>query len=222
RTIAAFSLKPVERETRRKPSGLKKTATTQQAPLWRQHVYARLKEGVLIALAALSVYLWMALFSYHHTDPGWTHTSSVDQVQNAAGRAGAWSADVLFMVLGYFAYLFPGLLAIKTLQVFRRRHQPWQWNGRLFTWRTTGLILLILSGAALADLHFQSGDNMPASAGGALGESLASFAEAALNIQGSTLLFIAVFLFGLTIFADLSWFKVMDVTGKITLDLIEV
>src|SRR5699024_5270592 len=48
------------------------------------------------------------------------------------------------------------------------------------------------------------------------------FAEAALNIQGSTLLFIAVFLFGLTIFADLSWFRVMDVTGKITLDLIEI
>src|SRR5690606_37748864 len=47
-------------------------------------------------------------------------------------------------------------------------------------------------------------------------------AQEALNVQGSTLLFIAVFLFGLTIFADLSWFKVMDVTGKITLDLIEL
>ncbi len=36
------------------------------------------------------------------------------------------------------------------------------------------------------------------------------------------MLFIALFLFGLTVFTDLSWFKVMDVTGKITLDLIEL
>ncbi|KKA06566.1 cell division protein FtsK, partial [Pseudomonas ogarae] len=58
--------------------------------------------------------------------------------------------------------------------------------------------------------------------GGALGESLGDLARNALNIQGSTLLFIALFLFGLTVFTDLSWFKVMDVTGKITLDLIEL
>jgi len=35
-------------------------------------------------------------------------------------------------------------------------------------------------------------------------------------------MFIALFLFGLTVFTDLSWFKVMDVTGKITLDLLEL
>ena len=41
-------------------------------------------------------------------------------------------------------------------------------------------------------------------------------------MQGSTLLFFALFLFGLTVFTDLSWFKVMDLTGKITLDLVEL
>ncbi|KPB91584.1 DNA translocase FtsK [Pseudomonas syringae pv. maculicola str. M6] len=55
-----------------------------------------------------------------------------------------------------------------------------------------------------------------------LGEVLGDLAKRALNIQGSTLLFIALFLFGLTVFTDLSWFKVMDVTGKITLDLFEL
>lgn len=59
-------------------------------------------------------------------------------------------------------------------------------------------------------------------AGGALGESLGDLARRTLNIQGSTLMFIALFLFGLTVFTDLSWFKVMDVTGKITLDLLEL
>jgi S-DNA-T family DNA segregation ATPase FtsK/SpoIIIE len=79
-------------------------------PVWRQQLHYRLKECALIALAALSLYLWMALFTYNVADPGWTHTSNPEQVHNAAGRAGAWFADVLFMALGYFAYVFPGLL----------------------------------------------------------------------------------------------------------------
>ncbi|MHA6194259.1 DNA translocase FtsK [Pseudomonas wadenswilerensis] len=200
----------------------KPTATPNPEPLWRQQLHYRLKEGALISMGALCLYLWMALLTYDQADPGFSHTSNVDQVQNAAGRAGAFFADILFMVLGYFAYIFPLLLAIKTWQIFRERHQPWQWSGWLFSWRLIGLVFLVLSGAALAHIHFHSSPSLPASAGGALGESLGDLAKNALNVQGSTLMFIALFLFGLTVFTDLSWFKVMDITGKITLDLFEL
>ncbi|WP_111533457.1 DNA translocase FtsK [Pseudomonas sp. 2848] len=191
-------------------------------PLWRQQLHYRLKEGALIAVGALCLYLWMALVTYDTADPGFSHTSNAEQVQNAAGRAGAYFADILFMVLGYFAYIFPLLLAIKTWQIFRERHQPWQWSGWLFSWRLIGLVFLVLSGAALAHIHFHPAANIPFSAGGALGESLGDLARNLLNVQGSTLMFIALFLFGLTVFTDLSWFKVMDLTGKITLDLFEL
>ncbi|MFJ4393001.1 DNA translocase FtsK [Pseudomonas soli] len=191
-------------------------------PLWRQQLHYRLKEGALIAVGALCLYLWMALVTYDTADPGFSHTSNAEQVQNAAGRAGAYFADILFMVLGYFAYIFPLLLAIKTWQIFRERHQPWQWSGWLFSWRLIGLVFLVLSGAALAHIHFHPSANIPFSAGGALGESLGDLARNLLNVQGSTLMFIALFLFGLTVFTDLSWFKVMDLTGKITLDLFEL
>ncbi|HKS15328.1 MAG TPA: DNA translocase FtsK 4TM domain-containing protein [Pseudomonas sp.] len=191
-------------------------------PLWRQQLHYRLKEGALIAIGALCLYLWMALLTYDTADPGFSHTSNAEQVQNAAGRAGAYFADILFMVLGYFAYIFPLLLAVKTWQIFRERHQPWQWSGWLFSWRLIGLVFLVLSGAALAHIHFHPPQSMPFSAGGALGESLGDLAKSLLNVQGSTLMFIALFLFGLTVFTDLSWFKVMDLTGKITLDLFEL
>lgn len=191
-------------------------------PQWRQQLHYRLKEGALIAVGALCLYLWMALLTYDTSDPGFSHTSNVEQVQNAAGRAGAYFADILFMVLGYFAYIFPLLLAIKTWQIFRERHQPWQWSGWLFSWRLIGLVFLVLSGAALAHIHFHPPESLPFSAGGALGESLGDLARNLLNVQGSTLMFIALFLFGLTVFTDLSWFKVMDMTGKITLDLFEL
>ncbi|SET88203.1 DNA translocase FtsK [Pseudomonas graminis] len=208
---------------RRNLSVLKKsTIAPTPVPLWRQHLHYRLKEGALIAFGALCLYLIMALLSYDQGDPGWSHTSSSAQVQNAAGLAGAYSADILFMILGYFAYIFPLLLGVKAYQVFRQRHEPWQWSGWLFSWRMIGLVFLVLAGASLAHLHFHSASGLPGSAGGVLGEVLGDLAKRALNVQGSTLLFIALFLFGLTVFTDLSWFKVMDNTGKITLDLIEL
>ncbi|MDU8428368.1 DNA translocase FtsK [Pseudomonas syringae] len=201
----------------------KSTPAPSAVPLWRQQLHYRLKEGALIAFGALCLYLMMALLTYDQSDPGWSHTSSnAGQVQNAAGWAGAFCADILFMILGYFAYIFPLLLAIKAWQVFRHRHEPWQWSGWLFSWRLIGLVFLILAGAALAHIHFHFSAGFPGSAGGVLGEVLGDLAKRALNIQGSTLLFIALFLFGLTVFTDLSWFKVMDVTGKITLDLFEL
>ncbi|WP_442514013.1 DNA translocase FtsK 4TM domain-containing protein [Pseudomonas promysalinigenes] len=212
------------RSTRRNRRVLKKSTATPAplpVPLWRQQLHYRLKEGALIAVGALCLYLWMALLTYDTADPGFSHTSNIDQVQNAAGRAGAYFADIMFMVLGYFAYIFPLLLAIKTWQIFRERHQPWQWSGWLFSWRLIGLVFLVLSGAALAHIHFHPPASLPFSAGGALGESLGDLARSLLNVQGSTLMFIALFLFGLTVFTDLSWFKVMDMTGKITLDLFE-
>ncbi len=105
----------------------KSTPAPSAVPLWRQQLHYRLKEGALIAFGALCLYLMMALLTYDQSDPGWSHTSSnAAQVQNAAGRAGAFCADILFMVLGYFAYIFPLLLAIKAWQVFRHRHEPWQ------------------------------------------------------------------------------------------------
>ncbi|SFB15338.1 DNA translocase FtsK [Azotobacter beijerinckii] len=201
---------------------MKNSSTKVRLPAWQQQLSSRLKEGALIALTALCLYLWMALLTYDPSDPGWSHSSSVAQVQNAAGRAGAWFADVLFMALGYFAYLFPLLMVIKTAQAFAARHEPWPWSGWLLSWRLTGLAILIPAGSALAYIHFHSASGLPASAGGALGEVLGKLALDALNVQGSTLMFLALFLFGLTVFADLSWFRVMDLTGKITLDLLEL
>ena len=193
-----------------------------ETPEWRRQLPVRLKEGALIALGALCLYLTMALLTYERTDPGLFRSGSVDQVQNAAGRAGAWIADLLFGGLGYFAYLFPVLLAAKCWRMFQLRHEAWHVSGWLISWRAIGLVFLVLSGAALAHLHFESAAWLPASAGGALGESLGYLAEHTLNVQGSTLMFLALFLFGLTVFTDLSWFRVMDLLGKIVLDLGEL
>ena len=198
-----------------------KNSTTQITD-WRQKLQYRLKEGALIALGAMCLYLLMALLTYNAADPAWDNSVQVERIINAGGSIGAWLSSALFGALGYFAFIFPLLLGIKTWQVFRTRNQPWHWNGWLFSWHSIGLVFLILSGAALGDIHFGAAAGMQGSGGGMLGASLGDLAVHALNVQGSTLLFLALFLFGLTVFTDLSWFRVMDLTGKITLDLIEL
>ena len=202
---------------------MKSSANTAKVDALRQQLHYRLKEAALIALGALCIYFWMALSSYSPMDPGVDVSTGTDQVQNSAGRVGAWVASVCLFVFGYAAYLLPALLGIKVLDLFMTRHQPFRWSGWLFSWRIVGLTFLLASTAALAAIQFQRlGVNPQISAGGMLGGTLGNWAVAALNVQGGTLLFIAFFLFGLTVFTDLSWFRVMDLTGKITLDLFEL
>lgn len=191
---------------------------------WREQLSLRLREGALLAMIALCLYLVMALFTYNLADPGWTRSGEVAEVQNAGGRMGAWIADVLLLVLGYLAYVFPLIVAVKVWQMFRKRHLPFIWNGWLFSWRLIGFFLTLFSGTALAALHGSPPAGFPegAGAGGVLGQLLRDLAYPALNMQGSTLVFLTLFLFGLTVFTNLSWFKVMDLTGRITLDLLDL
>ena len=189
----------------------------------REQLSLRLREGALLAMIALCLYLCMALFTYDLSDPGWSRSGAVSQAQNAGGQMGAWIADVLLLALGYLAFLFPVIVAVKVWQMFRRRHQPFIWNGWLFSWRLIGFFLTLFAGTALAALHGTAPESFPdgAGAGGILGQLLRNLAHPVLNLHGSTLAFLTLFLFGITVFTNLSWFKVMDLTGRITLDLLK-
>ncbi|HAB91514.1 MAG TPA: cell division protein FtsK, partial [Pseudomonas sp.] len=121
-----------------------------------------------------------------------------------------------FSVLGYFAWLFPLVLMLKTVLVFQNRYQPMVWNGWLFALRAFGFILLLCSGAALTHVHFPLPEITPKNFN-ILGETLGEALTAVLNIEGATLLLLACFLFGLTVYANFSWFKVMEGVGALTL-----
>nr|WP_264758446.1 DNA translocase FtsK [Aestuariirhabdus haliotis] len=183
----------------------------------------RLREGGLILLVALCFYMLMALSTYHSNDPGWSSAVSHGEIHNAAGRSGAWFSDLLFSLFGIFAYLFPLILCVKAWQLFRGRHNPFRWKPSLLALRTTGLILTLVSGAALATLHFTSINSaLPESAGGILGDIVANGATDNLGRPGLTLVLVSFFLIGVTVFTDLSWIKLMDRTGRLTVRLFEV
>ncbi|MGH8533976.1 MAG: DNA translocase FtsK 4TM domain-containing protein, partial [Gammaproteobacteria bacterium] len=70
-------------------------------------VLRHLKEGGVLALVALAVFMSTALISYHPADPGWTHTGREEVILNRGGIVGAWFADIAFHLFGYLGYLLP-------------------------------------------------------------------------------------------------------------------
>ncbi len=181
-----------------------------------------LNEGALLGFGALCVYLLTALLSYYPTDPGWSQTGTGGHVLNAAGPFGSWLADVFFSLFGYMAYLFPLLVGYRAWLIFRHRHDIEPFDGVLFALRTVGFVLVMLSSTAIASLYFGTENSyLPFSNGGILGSALSASLEAAFSYSGSMLLLIPLFLFGLTVFTDLSWFALMDNTGRITLQFID-
>ncbi|MDY7219566.1 DNA translocase FtsK 4TM domain-containing protein [Denitrificimonas sp. JX-1] len=196
---------------------MKNTASKPEQSTWKQQAQLRLKEGGLILLAVLCIYLWMALLTFDANDPSFTNSiAPSDTVANAGGAIGAWIADVLFSLLGYFAWLFPLVLMLKTVLVFQNRYERMHWNGWLFALRAFGFVFLLCSGAALAHIHFPVPELAPQNFN-ILGEALGQGLVGVLNVEGTTLLLLACFLFGLTVYANLSWFKIMDGIGEITL-----
>jgi len=181
-----------------------------------------IKEVSVIALGALAIYLFIALFSYHPDDPGWSHAVSIDAIHNNAGVVGAWIADVLLYLFGYPGYLFPLILAYSGWRLFQMKPGSEPVNYLRYSLRSIGLLLTFLGGCGLARLHFVAGTALPyevRGAGGILGDVVGSGMNAVLGMTGSTLILLALFLIGVTLFTSLSWLWVMDTVGRWTLRL---
>jgi S-DNA-T family DNA segregation ATPase FtsK/SpoIIIE len=197
----------------------KSRVMTEQSPLQR-HVSHALREGVMWSLFCLSGYLLLSLFTYSSQDPGWSYTGPSVHVLNSGGPVGAWFADVFLYLFGLFAYLFPIMLSWSAVLVLRRRNPDDSVNLNLVLVRWLGFFITLASGCALAALHAsQLGDALPTGTGGVLGGSLSSYSEATFSLSGSTLLMLALFLSGFTLFTGISWFTVMDLLGSIMLSL---
>jgi S-DNA-T family DNA segregation ATPase FtsK/SpoIIIE len=198
-----------------------KSQQTAAQSAFHTHVSHAMREGVMWSLFCLSGYLLLSLFSYSPLDPGWSYTGSESNVINSGGPAGAWFADVFFYLFGIFAYLFPIMLSWSAVLVFRRRNPDDSVNINLVLVRWVGFFITLASGCALATLHTSHLINtLPTGTGGALGTMLGNYFEATFSRSGSSLLMLALFLSGFTLFTGVSWFTVMDFLGGVVLRLL--
>jgi len=172
------------------------------------------REGILIGLMLACAYIALALFSYSSNDPGWSKTGSGDPIENAGGPAGAWLADVFFSLFGTMAFLFPLLLAYQVIVQLRDRSGV-TLDPLVFVLRMIGFALVMMACTGMAVMQYGTESTLlPFSAGGYLGLVTATAINSTFGYLGGSMLLLAMLLFGLTIFIDISWFAVMDRLGK--------
>jgi S-DNA-T family DNA segregation ATPase FtsK/SpoIIIE len=180
------------------------------------------REGTLIALLAIAGYFLMALFSYSAQDPSWSATGDHSAVRNTAGMSGAWFSDVLFSLFGYTAYLIPFALMHRAWLIFRDRYDAFRFDGLTVALKLAGLILVLMGFTCLLSLSTITDQaSLPFGSGGYLGSVVKEGLLQVLHPAGTVLLMLAITLFGLTLFAEISWLALMDRVGASTVVLID-
>ncbi|VFM95029.1 MAG: DNA translocase FtsK [Candidatus Kentron sp. G] len=179
------------------------------------------REAVLIITVALVLYLMLSLITYNSNDPSWSHGTADKPILNQGGIAGAWVSDLLLYLFGYLAYLFPLLIAFIGVLLFRLFGRDIQLGARYSITRFSGFLLTLAAGGGLAAAHFAGSGTSPFHSGGVLGNVVENVLVQVFNPSGATLLLIALFLTGITLLTGLSWFSLMDSTGRYTLFLFD-
>jgi len=170
-----------------------------------------LREAAFWVLAGLSVILLLALLSYSPADPGFSVAGGDEAVTNRMGPAGAWFADVALVLFGASAYLFPILVLIAGVFLFRGEELP---ERKPLIWRGAGFLLAIATTSGLATLHFQS-PQLRETAGGILGQFVGHGLEYGLGLLGTTVLLLVLWLAAVQLATGVSWIAIMDRTGRV-------
>lgn len=183
--------------------------------------HARLQEGILMLSITISLFLLLALLSYHHSDPGWSQTGSDSSIHNIMGKVGAWFSDVFLFLFGCLAFIFPFMISYISWFYYREHGRAQENNDRslaLTALRIFGFLMFIAAGAGLADLHLDfSSWNLPFHAGGVLGYVVGLGLLRTFNEVGATLILLAILFIGSTLATGVSWLKLLEGLGGISL-----
>ncbi|MDE2120474.1 MAG: DNA translocase FtsK 4TM domain-containing protein, partial [Betaproteobacteria bacterium] len=178
----------------------------------------------LVSGAIAWLLLLLALLSYHRGDPSWSTSGNTGHATaNLVGALGAWTADILYFLLGFSAlWILPmGLYA--WLRSWHRAHaaepspeaeEPAgaDWWRRIGV--AAGLALLPLSSAALEATRLWRLDaDLPGQAGGVIGSWLGDALQHGLGFTGSAIVLLGAFLMSLSWFARFSWVDAAERTG---------
>jgi len=185
------------------------------------HITQRLYEGLLIIGVALSLFILLALLTYHSTDSSLSHPAMGEETLNAAGKVGAWLADIAFCGFGYLAYLIPFLLGYSAWMVYQKAKQRGEFDHTLLLVKLVGIFLILVAGSSIASIAIpQAATHLPASSGGVVGDLIGLSLVEIFNRMGSHILLLATCLVGITLFSGLSWLGLMDLTGRFALKLL--
>jgi len=185
-------------------------------------VVKNIREGLVFGFLCLALYLFIALFSYSQNDSSWSYSVDSNTFQNNAGAIGAYIADILLYIFGYFGYLIPFIFVTSGWRLYRTRLNQKTFDYFVFSIHSLGVVSALIGGCGLLWMYFDIGTLLPyevRGAGGVLGFMIGPVLLKLTGAEGSTLVMLAMFMIGLTLYTGLSWLWVTDSTGKFILDL---
>ena len=163
--------------------------------------------------SGLAVILFFALASYDPNDPAFSVSGDSQTVVNRMGRAGAWFADIAFLLFGQPAYLFPVLVLLGGVLFYRARDVQQAATGKATVWRSVGFVLTVVTSCGLATLHF-SAPLLRETAGGVVGQLVGDGSAYILSPLGATVLLLVLWLAAVSLATGISWLAVMDRVGR--------
>ena len=179
-----------------------------------EKIVALVNEARWLLLAALGAYVALVLWGFDRTDPGWSHAAQLDKVVNPGGRFGAWLADVLLYLFGLSAWWWVLFLFFAVVWGYRRLEGLFNGDRRPFLIAASGFVVVLVASAGIEALRFWSlSAPLPLAPGGMIGHEIGNLAAKFLGFTGATLVLIALFATGLSVFTGVSWLRIAELTG---------
>jgi S-DNA-T family DNA segregation ATPase FtsK/SpoIIIE len=161
------------------------------------------------------VYLVLILSTFNRADPGWSQSGVPGaRLANTGGPFGAWLADFLLSLFGFSAWWLVALGLSLLWLGYRRIVDPEEEVDHSLLVAGIGFALLILGSAAIESLRFwRVTVALPADPGGILGHVIGYGVSGILGFNGGTLLLLALFAVGWSLFSGMSWLRASERVG---------
>ncbi|MED7820356.1 MULTISPECIES: DNA translocase FtsK [unclassified Francisella] len=176
------------------------------------HAIGRLKITLVVILAAVVIYLFIALFSFNINDPGWSSVSSETTIKNYAGPVGAYVASFILSIFGVVGFIIP-FIFVDFIRILLIKRKEQSLSYLMFTVKTIGIIFFVLSCCGIAELYFSFANYwMPQRSGGIFGyETAKTFVKYFGTVGGSFALLVSL-LIGLTLYSGIAWLSLIKKT----------
>ena len=168
--------------------------------------------------------LFLSLWSYSPSDPAWSQSKEVFDVENAMGKFGAYLADIMYYILGYSSYWLVVLFAVLFLDMWNRANSA-KMNGKHYEFDIFNafsfLVLLLASSVFASRILNINAEYLPYGGGGLIGTLLAEQITKVFGFIGSALLLFAIICISLSSFLEFSWLGLSEKIGKFVCSLWE-
>nr|WP_033422130.1 DNA translocase FtsK [Psychromonas hadalis] len=173
--------------------------------------------GVIMTLFS-AIFITIALLSFSPVDPSWSQQQWVAEIQNAGGRVGAWTADVLFYAFGLLAYFIPFVVSVLAWVLFWKPKFSLDIDYLNLSLRIIGFIFSIFSLSGLASLNFNDFHYYPS--GGLIGDIIAQSMLGFFSLLAVNLILLTLLISGITLLLGFSWLRLVDELGALAIQTV--